>query len=88
VDHPEHQPAQGEQDMPEDDRRGQSAGGRAPASDIVFDQPDSQQIESEECGDEPADQGSNTHGFSFQRTQPIPGRGTNAHLAARASESV
>ena len=39
-----------------------------------FDQPDSQQVEPEQRGDEPADQGSNTHGLSSQRTKQIPDR--------------
>ncbi len=39
-----------------------------------FDQPDSQQVEPGQCGDEPADQGSNTHGLSSQRTKQIPDR--------------
>jgi hypothetical protein len=61
MDHPEHHAGQGGQDMPQDDRRGQSAGGGTLAGDVVFDEPHSQQVQPEERRDEPADQCGNAH---------------------------
>src|SRR5262249_9578522 len=55
-------PGQGKQNMPQDDRPGQPAADGAPVRDVVFDQPDRQQVEPEERGHQPADQGGNTHG--------------------------
>jgi hypothetical protein len=45
MDHAEHHAGQGEQDMPHDDRRGQPAGGGTLAGNVVFDEPDSQQVQ-------------------------------------------
>src|SRR5262245_56527050 len=68
MDDPAHQPAQGEQDMATDDRPGQPATDGTLA-DIVLDQPDGQQVEPDERGNEPADQGGNAHGLSSRRSQ-------------------
>src|SRR5205823_3075840 len=74
---------QGEHDMPQDDRRGQPAGGGTLAADVVFDEPDSQQVQPEERGDEPADQCGNAHISPSSCAHPVPGRGHQAGKTPR-----
>src|SRR5689334_4109881 len=86
MDHPEHQPGQGEQDVAEDDRAGQPATGGTLLGDVVLDEPDGQQVEPDERGHEPADQGGNAHGLSSRRTRGLPG--TSPVVRRRAGPSV
>jgi hypothetical protein len=69
--------------MPHDDRRGQPAGGGILAGDVVFDEPDSQQVQPEERRDEPADQCGNAHISPHPQPTPVPGRGHQAGKTPR-----